>query len=125
MLPSSHANRNGLRQTEIGSTVGGMKSNRVRFATLDEEVSGVVRAEIARQRRDQKEIAASLDLHPNVFGRKVRGEVAFSAGELLEVAHSLGLSAAEITKEAEARFADRTEDQLGSALAATSDSEVA
>ena len=37
---------------------------------LVEEISGTVRAQIARQRRDQKDIAKALGLHPNVFGRK-------------------------------------------------------
>lgn len=104
-----------------------MNTNRVRFTTLDEEISGIIRAEIARQRRDQKQIAATLGLHPNVLGRKVRGEVAFSAGELSEVTRSLGLSAADIVKEAETRFASHKSEDQSPALAASSstDSEVA
>lgn len=82
----------------------------------------MIRAEIARQRRDQKEIATALGLHSNVFGRKVRGEVAFAAGELLEVACALGLSAGEIIQEAEERFTGRAVEENSSALAAASSS---
>lgn len=96
-----------------------MMTNRIGFATLDEEVSGVVRAEIARHRRDQKEISTILGIHPNVLGRKVRGEVAFSTGELVEVANALGLSAAEIMREAEQRFRTAHMHMDASALAAT------
>ena len=98
---SCHETSKGLRQTEISSTVITIMINRFRFTALNEEVSGVVRAEIARQRRDQKEISTLLGIHPNVLGRKGRREVAFSTGELMEVANALGLSAAEITREAE------------------------
>ncbi|MCD4557641.1 hypothetical protein [Schaalia sp. lx-100] len=78
--------------------------NRVGFATLDEELSGVVRAELARFRLDQKEIANKIQMHPNVFGRKCRGEVAFSTGELTAVAHAIGTTASALTHEAEVRF---------------------
>ena len=59
-----------------------MSSNPIRFVTLDQEVSGVVRAELGR----------------------ARGQVAFSPSELAVVAERLGLTASALTAEAEERF---------------------
>ena len=81
-----------------------MFSNPIRFATLDQEVSGVVRAELGRARISQGEMASEIGMHPNVFGRKCRGQVAFSPAELAVVAEHLGLTASALTADAEERF---------------------
>ena len=81
-----------------------MISNPIRFADLDQEVSGVVRAELGRARISQGEMASEIGMHPNVFGRKCRGQVAFSPAELAVVAERLGLTAATLTADAEERF---------------------
>lgn len=81
-----------------------MTSNPIRFADLDQEVSGVVRAELGRARISQGEMASEIGMHPNVFGRKCRGQVAFSPAELAVVAERLGLTAAALTADAEERF---------------------
>ena len=78
-----------------------MSSNPIRFADLDQEVSGVVRAELGRARISQGEMASEIGMHPNVFGRKCRGQVAFSPAELAE---RLGLTASALTADAEERF---------------------
>lgn len=41
-------------------------------------------------------------MHPNVLGRKIRGEVSLSAGELGGIAGALGTTGAEIMRRAEA-----------------------
>lgn len=79
-----------------------MLVNRNRFAALDQEVSGALRAEIARRRVSQVSIAETVGMHPNVLGRKIRGDVAFSAGELGGIASVLDLTGAEIMRRAEA-----------------------
>ena len=71
-----------------------MSSNPIRFATLDQELSGVVRAELGRARISQGEMASEIGMHPNVFGRKCRGQVA----------ERLGLTASALTADAEERF---------------------
>ena len=81
-----------------------MSSNPIRFVTLDQEVSGVVRAELGRARISQGEMASEIGMHPNVFGRKCRGQVAFSPSELAVVAERLGLTASALTADAEERF---------------------
>ena len=83
-----------------------MNTNRVRFATFDEVLAGVVRAELARLRLEQKEVANQMNMHPNVFGRKCRGEVAFSTGELSAVARIVGTTAGALTQDAETRFSN-------------------
>lgn len=81
-----------------------MSSNRIGVSTLDEEVSGVVRAEMGRSRIGQSEMARAIGMHQNVFGRKYRGESKFSSSELAAIAHKLNLTAATLTAEAERRF---------------------
>jgi len=81
-----------------------MSPNPIRFTTLDQEVSGVVRAELGRARISQGEMASEIGMHPNVFGRKCRGQVAFSPAELAVVAEHLGLTASALTADAEERF---------------------
>ncbi len=49
-------------------------------------------------------MARRLHMHPNVFGRKCRGQVAFTASELADVATELGATAAALIDEAEARY---------------------
>lgn len=49
-------------------------------------------------------MARDIGMHPNVFGRKCRGHVAFSPSELALVAERLGMTAADLTAEAERRF---------------------
>lgn len=85
-----------------------MTENPIRFLDLDQEVSGVVRAELGRARISQGQMARDIGMHPNVFGRKCRGYVAFSPSELALVADRLGTTAAILTAEAERRFNDIT-----------------
>lgn len=79
-----------------------MRANRNRFADLDQEVSSTLRAELGRHRVSQTSIASALGMHPNVLGRKIRGEVSLSAGELGGIAGALGTTGAEIMRRAEA-----------------------
>ena len=81
-----------------------MSPNPIRFTTLDQEDSGVVRSELGRARISQGEMASEIGMHPNVFGRKCRGQVAFSPAELAVVAEHLGLTASALTADAEERF---------------------
>ncbi|QHO91960.1 hypothetical protein CWT12_12445 [Actinomyces sp. 432] len=81
-----------------------MSRNPIRFCGIDQEVSGVVRAELSRAHISQAEMARRLHMHPNVFGRKARGQVAFSAAELVDVAAELGTTAAALIDEADTRY---------------------
>lgn len=101
-----------------------MRPNPIRFADLDQEVSGVVRAELGRARISQGEMASEIGMHPNVFGRKCRGQVAFSPAELAIVAERLGLTAAALTADAEQRFFNTSAGSrvMDTALAASSPS---
>lgn len=78
-----------------------MTVNRNEF---DQDISGQVRAEIARASVSKKWVAERIGMHVNVLRRKCRGDVAFTAGELNRVAHALGTTAKEITAQAERRF---------------------
>lgn len=96
-----------------------MGVNQHRFADrLDREVSAVVRAEMARAMLPQATLALDVGMHPNVLGRKCRGESAFTAAELVAVATLLGLRAADITAEAEARVAGQGRSAFSSMTAA-------
>ena len=97
-------NRSGFDENRIGFHHIAMPPNPIRFTTLDQEVSGVVRAELGRARISQGEMASEIGMHPNVFGRKCRGQVAFSPAELAVVAEHLGLTASALTADAEERF---------------------
>ena len=97
-------NRGGFDENRIGFHHTVMSPNPIRFTTLDQEVSGVVRAELGRARISQGEMASEIGMHPNVFGRKCRGQVAFSPAELAVVAEHLGLTASALTADAEERF---------------------
>ena len=81
-----------------------MRTNRNGFNTLDELISGEVRAEIARKKLPRKTLYDSIGMHPNVFNRKYNGLVGFTSSELASVARLLGTTAAEITRAAEARL---------------------
>lgn len=78
-----------------------MEANRIGFTALDQRISGVVRALLAVEQVDQKVVADAIGMHANVFGRKCRGESAFSNGELHAVATFFNLSASDLVRQAE------------------------
>lgn len=81
-----------------------MRENRNGFATLDEELSGVVRAEMSRAKISQREMALRIGMHPNVFGRKYRGEVGYQPSELSAIGNQLSINGTELMREAERRY---------------------
>lgn len=85
--------------------VVGMETNRNRFTTFDQEVSGQVRAEMAYANTTQRQVAQQIGMHETVLGRKCRGVVPFTAGELSRVASALGTTAEDILALAERRVA--------------------
>jgi transcriptional regulator with XRE-family HTH domain len=59
--------------------------------TLSDRVASVVRAEMARKRVGQEEIAARLGLSQASVSRRIRGVTPFELDELETVADLLGL----------------------------------
>lgn len=77
-----------------------------RYADLDQAISAEVRAEFARQ-RDSKtvaELARIMGARRATISVRVNGHQAFTGGQLVQVAHYLGTSAENLTREAEKRF---------------------
>lgn len=81
-----------------------MDVNRNGFTALEKIIAGEVRAEMARRGFRQSDVSAAIGMHPNVFGRKYRGNVGFTSSELASIAAFLGTTAAAITEEAERRL---------------------
>jgi transcriptional regulator with XRE-family HTH domain len=65
--------------------------------TYNEIVAGEVRAEIARQRRGQVELAAELGWTQAFLSRRLTGSVAFSTDEVEHVARVLGVPLTQFT----------------------------
>lgn len=78
-----------MTQTEIG------------LKTIDKAISTQVRTEIAKQQTTQKQISKQIGMHPNVFGRKCRGQTTFSPSELQKTAQALGIEMLELIKRAQ------------------------
>jgi transcriptional regulator with XRE-family HTH domain len=60
--------------------------------TPTEVIAGNVRAELARQRIGQRQVAEHLQLNQQQVSRRLLGQVAFTAPELRAVAELLDLS---------------------------------
>lgn len=59
--------------------------------TIAEHVSSEIRAELARQRRPQRDIAELLGISVNQVSERVRGDVDWRVTELVQVAELLGV----------------------------------
>lgn len=55
-------------------------------------IAGEVRAELARQRKHAKDLAADIDMAAASLSRKLNGASGFTVDELLRVANALGVS---------------------------------
>ena len=61
-----------------------------------EAIAGEVRAEMARQQKRAKDLAAAIDMAPASLSRKLNGASGFTVDELLRVANALGVSASRL-----------------------------
>ena len=59
-------------------------------------IAGEVRAEMARQRKQAKELAVDIDMTPASLSRKLNGAYGFTVDELLRIAHALGIPASRL-----------------------------
>lgn len=84
-----------------------MDINRNGLADYDERIAAEVRAQMARENTSQKTLAEMVGKHPNIIGRKVRGEVPFSSAELSKVARALHTTAAQLITDAERRMSTK------------------
>lgn len=69
------------------------------------DVAGVVRAELARQRKQQKSLRELLGISRTSMHRRMTGEAQFDAQELVIIANYLGLSIADLFPAASAASA--------------------
>lgn len=60
------------------------------------DIAGTVRAELARQRKQQKELQAKLGISRTSMARRLSGESPFDANELVIVAEFLGLAVGDL-----------------------------
>ena len=82
-----------------------MNANRIGFNALDQAVSSAIRAQMAKALVTQKQLAEELQMFPNRFARKYRGETAFTTGELIQVSRILNIPLTTFITEAEAALA--------------------
>lgn len=68
--------------------------------TLSERVAAAVRAEVARRKISQGRIASVLDTSQATVSRRLAGTTPFDLDELEQVAGLLGLSVADLLKDA-------------------------
>lgn len=61
-------------------------------------VAGNVRAELARQGRTRRELAAALGVDEHRVGKRTRGLVPFTADEIVGVARFLGVTVEELVE---------------------------
>jgi transcriptional regulator with XRE-family HTH domain len=73
--------------------------------TYNETVAAEVRAEMARQRRSQDDIASELGWSQPFMSRRLRGEIAFSTNELERLAVALGVPLSQLVTPAAAKTA--------------------
>lgn len=66
------------------------------------DVSGNIRAELARQRKTQEHLAAVLGITRQAISRRMRGYVVFDIDELRKIAHYLDVPLAELIDDARA-----------------------
>lgn len=57
-----------------------------------EDVAANVRAQLARQNRTRRELAAALGVDEHRIGKRVRGLVPFSVDDIVQVARFLGVT---------------------------------
>jgi transcriptional regulator with XRE-family HTH domain len=67
------------------------------------DISGTIRAELARQRKSQQDLQTRLGLSRSSMYRRLTGEAQFDAAELVIVAEFLGVTVAEL-------FGERTDE---------------
>lgn len=65
-----------------------------------ERVAAEVRAEMARQRRTQTELAEHLDMSQQAVSRRMTGELAWDVDEITDIADWLGVPLAALMAEA-------------------------
>lgn len=87
-----------------------MNANRIGFNALDKAVSSSIRAQMAKVQVTQKQLAEELQMFPNRFARKYRGETAFTTGELIQVSRILNIPLITFITEAEAALAATTKE---------------
>jgi len=61
-------------------------------------VAGEIRAELARQGREQQELARQLGHKPSWLSRRLSGETKMSVGDLKAIARMLGVPVAQLAK---------------------------
>lgn len=81
-----------------------MSANRIGLRRVDAAVANIVRSEMALQQIKQADVTRAIGMHPNVFGRKYRGEVAFTSSELADVGRAIGVPASDLIARAEQRM---------------------
>lgn len=59
---------------------------------LAEQVAATVRAELARQRKTQRDLAAALGISQQTVSRRLAGETPFAIDEIEAAARFLGVS---------------------------------
>ncbi|SBT64257.1 BetR domain-containing protein [Micromonospora sediminicola] len=74
--------------------------------TIADHVSSEVRAELARQRRPQRDIAELLGISVNQVSERIRGDVEWRVSELVLVAELLGVPVAQFLPAAAATSAE-------------------
>lgn len=62
--------------------------------TIDERIAAEVRAELARQRKTQRDIADVLGLPQSAVWLRLNGDRSFRAEELVRIADALGVPVA-------------------------------
>jgi transcriptional regulator with XRE-family HTH domain len=63
----------------------------------DQLVAGEIRAELARQRKSQAELAGQLGVSRPWLSRRLSGETPLSIGDVVVIAGTLGVSIAALT----------------------------
>ncbi len=69
-------------------------------ATYSDCVAGEVRAEMARQRVTQRQLAADADWDERYLSRRLRSEVPFSVDDIDVISQLLGISPSKLTSPA-------------------------
>lgn len=84
-----------------------MNMNPPRYTDLDQAVASEVRAEMARQKITATDLASKIGMVRATLSDRINGHIAFSAGELVSVAGALGITASDLTGEAERQMQRR------------------
>ncbi|MGJ9505421.1 helix-turn-helix domain-containing protein, partial [Actinotignum schaalii] len=69
--------------------------------SLVDSIAAEVRAEMARKKQKISTLSESIGMHPNVLGRKVRGDVEFTSSDLAEICLALNVPLPELLRRAE------------------------